>query len=84
MLYTFADHIGGYAIVRTIGRGCATVSLTGEFLTSAVAGKWIEGRAEILRQTLTLAFLRTTVSCEGEILFHGSGVWKLFKPIGSA
>jgi uncharacterized protein (TIGR00369 family) len=84
MLYTFADHFAGYAIVRTLGRGCATVSLTGEFLSSAYAGKWIEGRAEILRQTMTLAFIRTTVSCEGELLFHGSGVWKLFRVIAKS
>jgi len=78
VLVTFADTFMGSAVYFKRGR-CATISLNSEFIAGITPGKWIEGNAEITKLTSSLAFVRGTVSCEGEVLLNASGIWKLFK-----
>lgn len=78
VLVTFADTFMGSAVYYKRGR-CATISLNSEFVTGIEPGKWIEGKAKITKLTTSLAFVRGTVSCEGQTLLTASGIWKLFK-----
>ena len=78
MLSTFADHFLGHAVVYVTGRYCATISLNTDYAAGGKVGRFIEGRAEIVRQTNSLMFMRGVVHDGDDILLNVNGVWRLF------
>ena len=76
-LLTFADFslfvIGREALQRA---PAVTISLNGEFVSSARAGDLIESRGEVVRAGGSLVFMRGLISSEGRTLMSFSGVVK--------
>ena len=60
-----------------------TVSLTLQFLSPAKLGDWVEGRAELMRATRTLAFVRGDARVGERAVLEMSGIFDL-KPPGRA
>ncbi len=79
-LNTFADHFLGHAVVHATKRMCATVSLNADYVTGAKAGRFIQGAAEVVRETRTMIFMRGTVYHGEEVYLSVNGVWRLFGP----
>lgn len=78
MLMTLADQVLGLTVLEAIGWGpAATVSLNCNFVSSAVPGDWIEGRAEVVRVTRSLVFVRGTLSTRDAVVLTADGLWKI-------
>jgi uncharacterized protein (TIGR00369 family) len=54
-----------------------TVSLQVDYLAPAPLGAWVQGEAEVLRVTRSLAFLQGLVTADGEPVARASGVFKI-------
>jgi len=78
VLITFADTFMGRVVVAAANCACATITLNTEFVSGASAGSWIEGRAEIVRMTSALAFVRADLLAEDDVVLTASGIWRLF------
>jgi len=57
-----------------------TISLSSEFVSAGQIGNLIEAKAEVVRRTRSLCFLRGQVLSEGQTLLNASCIYKLFKP----
>ena len=81
MLMTFADFalctVGCWDVIET--ERCVTVSLNCDFVAAGREGDWIEARAEIVRRTRSLTFVRGLVSCGDRALLNFSGVARRFE-----
>ncbi len=80
MLMTFADmQLGlGAKFESEEDAGFApTVSMTGDFLSPAVKGSWIEGRTDLLRATRNFLFCQCIVTANGAPVMRASGIMKL-------
>lgn len=53
-----------------------TVSLSLDFMNAGKPGDWIEGRAELLRETSSLLFVQGILSVDGKPLLRGSAIFK--------
>jgi acyl-coenzyme A thioesterase PaaI-like protein len=62
------------------GSGLRTVSLTVDFLSSAMLGEWVEGSAELIRATRTLAFAQGTARVGDRIVIRMNGIFSLPRP----
>ncbi|MEQ9639893.1 MAG: PaaI family thioesterase [Alphaproteobacteria bacterium] len=78
MLFTFADQIIGRMVAAETKRISATIKLNVEYLAPGKPGDWIEGRAETLRITRDLAYMRARVNAGHHTLMTGQGIWRLF------
>jgi acyl-coenzyme A thioesterase PaaI-like protein len=78
MLMSFADDVLGMTVWEAAGRRpCTTVQLNTHFVSPARAGEFVEGRAEVLRATRTVVFVRGTLSVAGRTVVAADGVWKI-------
>ena len=57
-----------------------TISLSSEFVAAGQIGTLIEARAEVVRRTRSLCFLRGQISADGETLLNASCIYKLLRP----
>ncbi len=81
MLMTLADQVLGMTVMDAVGDvPVVTVSLNTEFVAAAFPGDWLVGRAEIVRKTRSLIFVRGTICREDDIVLSAAGVWKQFPP----
>lgn len=80
MLFSFADQFIGRMVVAETHRRSATIKLNVTYLAPARAGDWIEGRAETLRITRDLAFMRAAVGTARHTLMTAQGTWRLLDP----
>ena len=79
MLMTLADRILGLTVEEAIGHlPVATISLTNEFVAAANVGDWLVGRAEIIRRTRSLAFVRGVIRRGENVVLNSSGIWRIF------
>ena len=76
----FADTVFGYSIVHGLGRNCATISLTTEFMAGVPWGSWIEASVHVKRTTKSMAFVDTNLTLDGDIVLSATGVFRLFEP----
>lgn len=77
MTAAFADHALGYTALQTLGgQPTATVQLTMTYLAPARPGEMVFCRAEIVRQTRSLIFLRADILVEDRVIATANGVWK--------
>jgi acyl-coenzyme A thioesterase PaaI-like protein len=53
------------------------VSLQVDYLAPSHQGAWVEGEAQVLRTTSTLAFIQGLVTADGEPVARASGVFKI-------
>jgi uncharacterized protein (TIGR00369 family) len=57
-----------------------TVSMTIDFLGSVPLGAWVEGRAQVLKQTKRMVFVQGLLCVGGTAVARGSGVFRIGPP----
>ncbi len=81
MMATFCDMllpIGGQHQSRALaGRFLPTISLQVDYLAPTAPGAWVEGEAQVLRTTASLAFVQGLVSADGTLVARASAVLKI-------
>lgn len=79
MLMTLADQVLGLTVAEAVDHApLATVSLNNDFVAGATPGDWLEGRAEIVRRTRSLVFVRGAIRRGEDVVLSASGVWRHF------
>jgi uncharacterized protein (TIGR00369 family) len=83
MLATFADMLLPATIHRRTEpahrRFLPTISLQMDYMAPAPLGAWVQGEAQLLRQTLTMVFAQGLISADGKLAVRVSGCFKLGK-----
>ena len=80
-LMTFADISLGYAVVNALGgANCVPVQLQTQFVSSARMGEFITCRAELVRHSSQLVFMRGLISAGDRTVASADGIWKVLKP----
>ena len=78
MLMSFADDALGATVWQSVGRKpCTTVQLNTQFIAPVRLGELVEVRAEVLRATRTVVFVRGALEVAGRTVVHADGVWKI-------
>ncbi len=78
MLVSFADDALGATVFEAVGRQpVTTVQLNTQFIAPVRLGELAEMRAEVLRRTRTVVFVRGVVEVGGRAVVHADGVWKI-------
>jgi uncharacterized protein (TIGR00369 family) len=78
MLMSFADDMLGMAVWEAAGRKpCTTVQLNTHFISPARIGDFVESRAEVMRATRTVVFVRGTLAVGDRTVVAADGVWKI-------
>jgi uncharacterized protein (TIGR00369 family) len=78
MLATLADSALGMIVWEAVERRpCVTVQLNTQFVSAASAGEFIEARADIVRKTRSLVFVRGELTVESRIVIAVDGIWKI-------
>ena len=54
-----------------------TVNLQIDYLAPSPLGAWVEGEAQVLRSTTTLAFIQGLVTADGAPVARASGIFKI-------
>jgi Uncharacterized protein, possibly involved in aromatic compounds catabolism len=73
---TLADVLMGINVGLGTGLNGPTVSMSIDFVGSAVEGQWVEGHGRILRWTSNLAFTECHFMVEGKVALRVSGVFR--------
>lgn len=74
MLLPVCAHHQSAALAR---RFLPTISLQVDYLAPSPLGAWVQGEAEVLRVTATLAFLQGLVTADGTPVARASGIFKI-------
>ncbi|MFB9970897.1 PaaI family thioesterase [Pseudoroseomonas cervicalis] len=83
LLVTLADNALGMTVWEATGRQPAvTMQLNTHFLATAQPGDFIEARAEILRRTRSVVFVRGVLSVGDRPILAADGIWKLLNSGG--
>ena len=78
MLMSFADDALGATVWQSVGnKPCTTVQLSTQFVSPVRLGELVEVRAEVLRATRTVVFVRGVLEVGGRAVVHADGVWKI-------
>ena len=79
MMMTVADLIGtmGGGTLVGIAKFLPTVSMTFDFVAPAEVGDWVEGRAEVVRQTRSLLFTNIYLTVGEEKFLRASQIAKI-------
>jgi uncharacterized protein (TIGR00369 family) len=80
VLAILADLQLGMNVFRMIGYGGPTISLTLDYLESVPMGRWVEGRAELLRHGARIAFMQCILTMDGRPVVRASGTFRLYPP----
>lgn len=78
MLVTLLDQaISMIAWAANAQQPCTTIHLDTHFVTPSVAGDFIVARAEVVRKTSSLIFLRGALSVDDSQVMYGQGIMKI-------
>ena len=79
MMMTMADLVGSMGGTTMIGlrKFVPTVSMTFDFVAPAKVGDWVEGRAEVVRQTRSLLFTNIYLTVGEEKFLRASQIAKI-------
>jgi uncharacterized protein (TIGR00369 family) len=80
MLATFADMLlpcAAHYQTLTERRFLPTISLNIDYLGPAAMGAWVQGEADVLRQTRNLMFAQGLVTADGQPALRVNGIFKL-------
>ncbi len=78
MLMSFADDVLGMTVWEAAGRKpCTTVQMSTQFIAPVKLGEFVVGRAEVLRTTRSVVFVRGLVSVGDKTVVHADGIWKI-------
>ncbi len=85
MIATAFDVALGNATWAAAGqKPCATVQLNVHFVAAVQVGEFAAVRAEIIKATRTMVFLRGTMTVDGQVVATADGVWKILQWRGEA
>jgi uncharacterized protein (TIGR00369 family) len=84
MLLTFADIVLGMAVFRAANVRAVTLHLVGDFVAPAQLGDWVEGAAQVDRQTRSLFYASGRLSVRDKPVFAMSGVFHILKSVADA
>jgi len=77
----FADVALGHNVVRLLGApNCATAQLQLHFVSTARLGEFVSCRAELVRQSSSLIFMRGLICAGGRTVASADGIWKVLEP----
>ena len=80
MLMSFGDNGLGHAARDALsGALCATIQFQMQFTAPVRIGDFVVCRAEIVRRSLTLIFLRGLLSVRGKTVASADGVWAVLQ-----
>jgi uncharacterized protein (TIGR00369 family) len=74
MLLPVCAHQQDAALAR---RFLPTINLQIDYLAPTPLGAWVEGSAQVLRSTVTLAFIQGLVTADGTPVARASGIFKV-------
>ena len=75
---TLADHALGLTIWESLGRRpCATIQLNVQFVAAGKLGDFVEARAEVIRVTRSVVFVRGELRVGPRVVAMADGVWKI-------
>lgn len=79
MMMTLADLVGtmGGGYIAGLRKFLPTVAMTCDFVAPARVGDWVEGRAELVRQTRTLLFTNIYLTVGEEKILRASSIAKI-------
>ncbi|MBM6595300.1 PaaI family thioesterase [Microvirga pudoricolor] len=78
MIMTFADRaLGMTARHHTGNKPHATIQLDVQFLDAVQIGEFIESRAEVVRQTRSLIFMKADLIVGTRVVAAANGIWKI-------
>lgn len=77
MLATFADIVLGQFAARDFDKVTVTVRMVTDFLAPARPGDWVEGTANLTRQTKSFFFVDGVVTCRSRNLLNASAIFKV-------
>ena len=81
VLATIADNLMGWTLMDSNSAlPAATIQLNLHFVSAARPGDFIEGRAEIVRATRSVNFMRGKLTVRGGVIATSEGIWKLSGP----
>ena len=84
MMATFCDMllpISAHVLSKQIGRRfLPTINLQVDFLAASPLGAWVQGEAQLLRETRSLVFMQGLVQADGVNVARVSGIFKLGPP----
>ena len=83
---TVADLVGtmGGGTLVGLRKFLPTVSMTFDFVAPALVGDWVEGRAEVVRQTRSLLFTNISLTVGDEKILRASQIAKIPSGEGQA
>ena len=86
MMMTVADLVGtmGGGTLVGLRKFLPTVSMTFDFVAPAKVGDWVEGRAEVVRQTRSLLFTNIYLTVGEEKILRASAIAKIPSGDGQA
>lgn len=77
MLATFADIVLGQFAARDFDKVTVTVRMVTDFLAPARPGDWVEGTANLTRQTKSFFFVDGVITCRSRNLLNASAIFKV-------
>jgi acyl-coenzyme A thioesterase PaaI-like protein len=78
MLMSFADDVLGMTVWEAARqKPCTTVQLSTQFIAPVKLGEFVEGRAEVMRTTRSVVFVRGLVTVGERTIVHADGIWKI-------
>ena len=76
MMMSFADTLLARAVGTMTGGSAVTLHMTTDFIGPAHLGDWVEGWAEVIRQTRTLVFVEGEIRTRKRLLMTAKGVFR--------
>ena len=80
MLMNFADIVLGRAVMDKRHDGFVTIRMTTDFVSPALLGTWVEGRAEVLCEDNGVFTIKGVISSRGKVVLNVSGLFKAVTP----
>ncbi len=82
MLMTFADIVLARGVMDSFDPPFVTVRLTTDFISPALQGNWVEGKAQVTGEQNELVTVQGQFTTRGKIVGTATAVFKLLRPRG--
>lgn len=80
VVMAFADIALGVAVSGALGHTkCATMNLSTQFVATAKVGEFMTCKAEVVRSTKQIVFVRGILKVEDRAISNVDGIWKVFE-----
>jgi uncharacterized protein (TIGR00369 family) len=80
VVMTFADIALGSGVSYALGHNrCATASLQTQFVAVARVGQFLTCKAEVIRTSKQLVFVRGLIVADDRIIANADGIWKVME-----